>query len=64
MFFSVLFYWSGGGEKGFTEIRFVLQIGTFCFETPEHFVLRIILSYSFAFDHQFFIYPMIQHIIV
>ena len=42
MFFSVLFYWSGGGEKGFTEIRFVLQIGTFCFETPEHFVLRII----------------------
>lgn len=38
----MLFYWVGGGEKGFAEVRFVLQIGTFCLETPEHFVLRII----------------------
>lgn len=39
----MLFYWVGGGEKGFAEVRFVLQVGTFCLETPEHFVLRIIV---------------------
>lgn len=42
MFFSVLFYCIRRGGKGFTEVRFVLQFGTFCFEPLEHFVLRII----------------------
>lgn len=44
MFFSVLFYCIRRGGKGFTEVRFVLQFGTFCFEPLEHFVLRIIYA--------------------
>ena len=33
-----------GVIKRFTEVRFVLRNGTFCSETPEHFVLRIIVG--------------------
>ena len=38
----MLFYLVDGEGKRFTEVRFVLRNGTFCSETPEHFVLRII----------------------
>ena len=48
MFFSVLFYCIRRGGKGFTEVRFVLQFGTFCFEPLEHFVLRIIKRIEFV----------------
>lgn len=35
-----------GVIKRFTEVRFVLRNGTFCSETPEHFVLRIIYGHN------------------
>ena len=45
----MLFYLVDEEGKRFTEVRFVLKNGTFCSETPEHFVLRIIIApYSYG----------------